>query len=111
MAQVFLPFESEMYASSQDPPERAGAPICTLRNFPYSPLHTLRWAVEAFSSLFTQRAADVNAYLGNKEFVEKHKATSPALQLPVLEMLRNALVTHRPFRWGRGQLLLEGARG
>ena len=89
-----------MYASSQDPPERTGAPICTLRNFPYSPLHTLRWAEEAFSSLFTQRAADVNAYLGNKEFVEKNKTNPLAAQLPVLEMLRNALLTHRPFRWG-----------
>ena len=63
--QVFIPYLSEMYASTRDPPEHKEIPICTLKKFPYAIEHTLRWAVEIFETLFKQRLDDVNAYLSN----------------------------------------------
>nr|RLV62596.1 hypothetical protein DV515_00019145 [Chloebia gouldiae] len=39
--QVVIPFLSESYSSSQDPPEKA-IPICTLKNFPNAIEHTLQ---------------------------------------------------------------------
>ncbi|XP_021237426.1 ubiquitin-activating enzyme E1 Y-like, partial [Numida meleagris] len=39
--QVVVPFLSESYSSSQDPPEKA-IPICTLKNFPNAIEHTLQ---------------------------------------------------------------------
>ena len=39
--QVVLPFLTESYSSSQDPPEKS-IPICTLKNFPNAIEHTLQ---------------------------------------------------------------------
>ena len=39
--QVVLPFITESYSSSQDPPEKS-IPICTLKNFPNAIEHTLQ---------------------------------------------------------------------
>lgn len=94
--QVFLPFQSEMYASTRDPPEFKESPICTLRNFPYSTEHTLRWAVETFESLFKQRPEDVNAYLSSRDFQDSLKKANPSARLPILETLCDALSRHKP---------------
>lgn len=97
--QVFVPFQSEMYASTRDPPEHREIPICTLKNFPYATEHTLRWAVETFEALFKQRPVDVNHYLSNKEYQASVHKSPPNTRLPVLETLRDALVRHRPLRF------------
>uniref|UniRef100_A0A8D0F5X1 E1 ubiquitin-activating enzyme n=1 Tax=Strix occidentalis caurina TaxID=311401 RepID=A0A8D0F5X1_STROC len=60
--QVVIPFLSESYSSSQDPPEKA-IPICTLKNFPNAIEHTLQWARDEFEGLFKQPAENVNQYL------------------------------------------------
>ena len=39
--QVVIPFLTESYSSSQDPPEKP-IPICTLKNFPSDVEHTLQ---------------------------------------------------------------------
>eukprot|EP01018_Ginkgo_biloba_P026634 Gb_11430 [translate_table: standard] len=107
--QVFVPYCSEMYASSRDPPEYREIPICTLKNFPYATEHTLRWAVETFEALFKQRPDDVNAYLSNRDFQESIKKPTTPARHQILEMLRDALVKYRPLSfeacvwWGRLQ--------
>eukprot|EP00245_Coleochaete_scutata_P003708 TRINITY_DN15555_c0_g1_i1.p1 TRINITY_DN15555_c0_g1~~TRINITY_DN15555_c0_g1_i1.p1 ORF type:complete len:1059 (+),score=200.70 TRINITY_DN15555_c0_g1_i1:45-3179(+) len=94
--QVFVPYKSEMYASTRDPPEHREPPICTLKNFPYSPEHTLKWALDTFEFLFQQQPSDVNSYLTSREFLENVRKSPPATQQATLETLRNALVTHKP---------------
>lgn len=94
--QVFIPYLSEMYASSRDPPEHKEIPICTLKNFPYATEHTLQWAVETFETLFKQRPDDVNAYLSNRDFQESIKKSTTPARHHILEMLRDALVKYRP---------------
>lgn len=49
--QVVIPFLSESYASSADPPEQA-IPMCTLKSFPYQPEHCIGWARAIFDQAF-----------------------------------------------------------
>ncbi|KAJ7561520.1 hypothetical protein O6H91_03G031500 [Diphasiastrum complanatum] len=107
--QVFVPFNSEMYASTQDAPEHKEIPICTLRNFPYATEHTIQWAVTMFESLFKQRPLDVNAYLSSRDYQDNIRKSAPTARLPILETLRDALVRQRPLsfeacvQWARLQ--------
>uniref|UniRef100_A0A8C9MQP3 E1 ubiquitin-activating enzyme n=1 Tax=Serinus canaria TaxID=9135 RepID=A0A8C9MQP3_SERCA len=75
--QVVIPFLSESYSSSQDPPEKA-IPICTLKNFPNAIEHTLQWARDEFEGLFKQPAEN---------------------PLEVLEAVQRSLVSDRPRAW------------
>jgi len=57
--QVVVPYQSESYGSSVDPPEPS-IPVCTLKNFPYEISHTIQWAREFFDTQFTQRPSQAN---------------------------------------------------
>lgn len=59
--QVIVPFQSESYASSIDPPEPA-IPVCTLKNFPYLIAHTIQWGRELFDDFFVRRPNQANAF-------------------------------------------------
>ncbi|OCF60450.1 ubiquitin-activating enzyme E1 [Kwoniella mangroviensis CBS 10435] len=67
--QVVVPFLTESYSSSQDPPEKS-IPSCTVKNFPNAIEHTIQWAREAFDSLFVNPPTTVNLYLSQPNFVE-----------------------------------------
>lgn len=67
--QVVIPFLTESYSSSQDPPEKS-IPSCTVKNFPNAIEHTIQWAREAFDSLFVNPPSTVNLYLSQPNFVE-----------------------------------------
>ncbi|KAL4712066.1 hypothetical protein ACJJTC_005302, partial [Scirpophaga incertulas] len=73
--QVVVPFLTESYSSSQDPPEKS-IPICTLKNFPNSVEHTLQWARDEFEGLFRAAAEHAARYLAEPTFLER------ALRLP-----------------------------
>ncbi|KAG7279855.1 hypothetical protein CRUP_016182 [Coryphaenoides rupestris] len=60
--QVVIPFLTESYSSSQDPPEKS-IPICTLKNFPNAIEHTLQWARDEFEGLFKQPSENAMQYL------------------------------------------------
>uniref|UniRef100_A0A673XW56 E1 ubiquitin-activating enzyme n=1 Tax=Salmo trutta TaxID=8032 RepID=A0A673XW56_SALTR len=60
--QVVIPFLTESYSSSQDPPEKS-IPICTLKNFPNAIEHTLQWARDEFEGLFKQPSENFNGFL------------------------------------------------
>lgn len=59
--QVVLPFLTESYSSSQDPPEKS-IPICTLKNFPNAIEHTIQWARDMFEGLFRNPAENAAQY-------------------------------------------------
>ncbi|TXT08346.1 uncharacterized protein COLE_05270 [Cutaneotrichosporon oleaginosum] len=67
--QVVIPFMTESYSSSQDPPEKS-IPSCTVKNFPNAIEHTIQWAREAFDALFVNPPQTVNLYLSQPNFVE-----------------------------------------
>lgn len=49
--QTVLPFLTESYGSSRDPPEK-DIPLCTIRNFPHLIEHCVEWGLAQFNELF-----------------------------------------------------------
>lgn len=60
--QVVLPYKTETYSDSQDPPEES-IPMCTLRNFPYQIEHCIEWARDIFAGAFTNPAQEACAFI------------------------------------------------
>uniref|UniRef100_A0A7N8YPC2 Ubiquitin-activating enzyme E1 n=1 Tax=Mastacembelus armatus TaxID=205130 RepID=A0A7N8YPC2_9TELE len=84
--QVVIPFLTESYSSSQDPPEKS-IPICTLKNFPNAIEHTLQWARDEFEGLFKQPPENRTLKLPGAQPVE------------VLEAVYKSIVTDCPRSW------------
>lgn len=61
--QVVLPFLSESYSSSADPPEEA-IPLCTLKSFPYLSDHCVSWARALFTQCFYDDVESLRTALG-----------------------------------------------
>uniref|UniRef100_A0A7N6B0G1 E1 ubiquitin-activating enzyme n=1 Tax=Anabas testudineus TaxID=64144 RepID=A0A7N6B0G1_ANATE len=89
--QVVIPFLTESYSSSQDPPEKS-IPICTLKNFPNAIEHTLQWARDEFEGLFKQSPE-------NPKFMERTLKLPGAQPIEVLEAVYKSLVTDCPHSW------------
>ncbi|XP_067302477.1 ubiquitin-like modifier-activating enzyme 1 isoform X1 [Pseudorasbora parva] len=96
--QVVIPFLTESYSSSQDPPEKS-IPICTLKNFPNAIEHTLQWARDEFEGLFKQPAENALQYLTDPKFMERTLKLPGAQPLEVLEAVYKSLVTDKPRNW------------
>lgn len=92
--QVVVPFVTESYGSSRDPPEKQ-IPICTLKNFPNAIEHCIQWARDAFEGLFKQVPEDVNAYLHQPNFLQQLEK-EPGTRLATLESIYDSLVRQRP---------------
>ncbi|KAF2738930.1 ubiquitin-activating enzyme E1 [Polyplosphaeria fusca] len=105
--QVVLPFITESYSSSQDPPEKS-FPMCTLRSFPNNINHTIAWARELFDSLFVKGPEVVNLYLTTPNYLGAALKQSGS-EKQTLETLRDCLVTEKPLSfddcivWARQQ--------
>lgn len=61
-SQVIVPFYTQSYGESQDPPEES-IPLCTLKNFPYQIEHTIQWARDFFEGTFVEGPNECNKYL------------------------------------------------
>uniref|UniRef100_A0A4X2LR15 Ubiquitin-like modifier-activating enzyme 1 n=1 Tax=Vombatus ursinus TaxID=29139 RepID=A0A4X2LR15_VOMUR len=96
--QVVIPFLTESYSSSIDPPEKS-IPYCVLKNFPNAIEHTLQWARDEFEGLFKQPAENVNQYLTDPKFMERTLRLAGAQPLQVLEAVHRSLVLQRPQEW------------
>ena len=93
--QVVVPFLTESYGSSQDPPEKS-IPMCTLSNFPNSIEHTLHWARDLFEMEFKNMAENAAYYLGDAKFIERTLKLPGSQPMQTLESVKKALVTDRP---------------
>ncbi|CAG8463720.1 13484_t:CDS:2, partial [Acaulospora colombiana] len=92
--QVVIPYLTESYSSSQDPPEKS-IPICTLKNFPNVIEHTIQWARDVFEGLFKVPADNVNLYLSQPDFVEA-TLKQGGNQKETFETIQGYLVTNKP---------------
>jgi len=63
-AQVVLPYLTQSYGDSQDPPEES-IPLCTLKHFPHAIEHTIEWSRDLFEQLFVESPREVNTYLSD----------------------------------------------
>lgn len=93
--QVVVPFLTESYSSSQDPPEKS-IPICTLKNFPNAIEHTLQWARDMFEGLFKQNAENASQYLSDLDFTERTLKLPGVQPIEILESVKVALIDERP---------------
>lgn len=85
--QVVVPFLTESYSSSQDPPEKS-IPICTLKNFPNAIEHTLQWARDNFEGVFKQSAENASQYLCDPNFIDRVLKMPGVQPLEILESVR-----------------------
>ena len=65
-SQVIVPFKTQSYGDSQDPPEES-IPLCTLKNFPYQIEHTIQWGRDFFEGTFVEGPNEFNKYLEDPE--------------------------------------------
>lgn len=93
--QVIVPFATESYSSSQDPPEKS-IPICTLKNFPNAIEHTLQWARDAFEGVFKQAAENAAQYIADPQFTERILKLPGIQPLEILESIKKALLDDKP---------------
>lgn len=47
-SQSVIPNLTDTYSNSSDPPQDKSFPVCTLKNFPNEPEHTIHWAMDKF---------------------------------------------------------------
>ncbi|KAG5501223.1 hypothetical protein JIQ42_06223 [Leishmania sp. Namibia] len=88
--QPVIPFVTESYSSSYDPPEK-GIPLCTLKNFPNAIEHTIQWARDLFHLLFVSVPADVNQYLNDPMAFANNLRDDPAAADTVVQNVNDAL--------------------
>jgi len=62
--QSIIPFVTETYSNSSDPPQEKSFPICTIKNFPNEIQHTIVWAMDYFD-LFNRAPLNVNKWIKN----------------------------------------------
>ncbi|RNF23162.1 putative poly(A)+ RNA transport protein (UbaA) [Trypanosoma conorhini] len=89
--QCIIPYCTESYSSSHDPPEKS-IPLCTLKNFPNAIEHTIQWARDNFHVLFTSTPEEVNAYLQDPVVFAAELERDPANKTLSLKAVRDALV-------------------
>lgn len=73
--QVVVPFHTESYGSSRDPPEKS-IPLCTIKNFPHSIEHTIEWAMSEFQFKFHDQIVSIRDYLSSGREPEEEKRTA-----------------------------------
>jgi len=93
--QVVIPYLTESYSSSQDPPEKS-IPICTLKNFPNAIEHTLQWARDQFEGLFRQPVETAQQFILDPLFIQRVSKLPGTQPVEQLEAVKNVLVDSRP---------------
>eukprot|EP00698_Gefionella_okellyi_P001178 TRINITY_DN11094_c0_g1_i2.p1 TRINITY_DN11094_c0_g1~~TRINITY_DN11094_c0_g1_i2.p1 ORF type:complete len:1012 (-),score=278.08 TRINITY_DN11094_c0_g1_i2:4384-7419(-) len=91
--QVVVPFLTETYGSSRDPPEKE-TPMCTIKNFPFQIDHTIHWSRDLLAGLFSTSIDDVLSYITNPSFLpdvlkQPHRSVT-------IEALHDNLVLRQP---------------
>jgi len=89
--QVVVPFKTENYGASRDPPEKS-IPVCTLKHFPNQIDHTLQWAREWFEEVFKQTPEDVKQYMSmTRAAYESSLAAQQNMKLDTLMRIQAAV--------------------
>ncbi len=83
---MVLPYLTENYGASKDPPEQQIA-ACTEKYFPFKIEHTIQWAKNRFIRTFFEIPTDVNLYIEKPNYVAHmiEQNPSPNVQREKLE--------------------------
>ncbi len=107
--QTVVPHMTESYGSSRDPPEDS-IPMCTLRNFPNLPEHTIEWSRDLFTREFENRPLNLKRYLSEPDFIKTMSSTD---QITIVKDLKLMLNDNFPrdytdcIKWGVRQFILH----
>ena len=77
--QPIIPFLTETYSASNDPPDTKSFPACTIKSFPNEVQHTIHWAMDQFDMFIRvpctlNKLIDNPNYLSTLEEIEKDQA-------------------------------------
>lgn len=75
--QVVIPYVTETYSQSSDPPEKEFA-VCTLKHFPYLIEHCIQWARDMFEGLFVKAPQNFLEYKKNPTKIRNMASTELA---------------------------------
>jgi len=64
--QPVIPFLTETYSNSADPPQEKTFPACTIKSFPNQIQHTIHWAMDIFE-MFNRAPININKWLNKEE--------------------------------------------
>ena len=93
--QIIIPYLTEAYSSSQDPPEKS-IPICTLKIFPNAIEHTLQWARDMFEGLFHNPAVAALNYIKEpNSCIQGLSKLTMQQRLDELEQLEKIFITEK----------------
>lgn len=84
--QVVVPYVSESYSSSSDPPED-DIPLCTLKSFPYQPEHCVAWARNKFDQMFSSDLKMLKTCFEVSEFIDPKPSSDAELSGAVASSL------------------------
>ncbi|CAF0731325.1 unnamed protein product [Didymodactylos carnosus] len=105
--QVVVPYLTESYSSTNDPPEPS-VPMCTLRNFPFLIEHTIEWARDYFEGIFTNPVRLAQEYQKDqKAFSERLKKLTAYQKQEEINNVQRILGPDRPksfpdcIKWAR----------
>jgi len=68
--QPVIPFLTETYSNSNDPPIERSFAVCTIKNFPNEIHHTIHWALDQFE-FFNRAPSNMNVWLQHKNMTFK----------------------------------------
>ena len=63
--QAVIPFLTETYSNSADPPQEKTFPACTIKSFPNQIQHTIHWAMDIFE-MFNRAPININKWLNHE---------------------------------------------
>lgn len=92
--QVVLPFLTESYSASHDPPEES-IPQCTLKNFPHKIEHTIAYARNLFEGLFNKSIEVVKGYMLDPDHYIDN-LSSQYEQEEAIQIIKGVLDKHYP---------------
>lgn len=91
--QVVIPFLTETYSQSRDPPEKE-IPVCTLKNFPYLIEHCIQWARNMFEGFFVKAPQNFLEYKKNPEKIKNMAPSDLTEIVSDINFVRNNLACH-----------------
>ena len=71
--QPIIPFLTETYSNSNDPPIEKSFAVCTIKHFPNEIHHTIHWALDQFE-FFNRAPTNINIWLQNKNIIFKNSS-------------------------------------
>ena len=86
--QAVIPFLTETYSASADPPQEKSFPICTIKNFPNEIQHTIHWAMDYFE-LFNRAPTNINKWLKNEKIFDQMSVENNQAKEDIMNFLIN----------------------